>query len=438
MVFAGLAFLGYSHKLGWLFLWLVYFSIAKAGIVFFIYIWDVLLLEVGFLAFLLVGFQKGIRLKKYHPLPLWLLRFVLFKLMLGMGLVKILESSGSWLTLEIMPLFYEYQPLPTFFAWYLFYFPAWFHQVSVVLTLFIELVVPFFIFMNRPFRITAFILICLLQIMIMIAGNFGFFNLLTMVLALLVLDDHSIRPLFARLRVQSWMLHRNEGYHKAGIWLRLGFFAYSLVAGLLYLYLVVNPGRLETVHETNRFFMHSADEYTLAEPLVHFLKPGANYYISNPYALFGAIPRSRIEIYIEGSHDKKTWKRYRYKYKANSIEDRPPVYAPHHARLDHQMYYEGYRHLDPGMTGYLSHFLGNRWMHHLCLRLFQGSKDVSALFADNPFESDPPVWLRFRYYKYRFSSPSEKEKGQWWQSALLNGRYLKTEPFTIEQLSSLP
>ena len=52
-----------------------------------------------------------------------------------------------------------------------------------------ELVAPFFVFGPRPIRLVGFASLVLLQVLIAATGNYGFFNLLTIVLCLSLLDD---------------------------------------------------------------------------------------------------------------------------------------------------------------------------------------------------------------------------------------------------------
>ena len=53
----------------------------------------------------------------------------------------------------------------------------------------IELVVPFFFFGSKRWRRVACVAELLLQLGILVTGNYGFFNLLTMVLCLALLDN---------------------------------------------------------------------------------------------------------------------------------------------------------------------------------------------------------------------------------------------------------
>jgi hypothetical protein len=65
--------------------------------------WDSLLLEVGFLAILLAPFdERPVHASGPSRVALWMLRFVLFKLMLMSGVVKITSGDRVWLHLTAL------------------------------------------------------------------------------------------------------------------------------------------------------------------------------------------------------------------------------------------------------------------------------------------------------------------------------------------------
>ncbi len=101
-------------------LWLIYLSLTAVGREFLSFQWDVLLLETGFLAIFLA--PLGRRLKWPEPqspsrIALWLLRWLLFRLMLESGLVKLLSGDPTWRNLTALTFHFETQPLPTWLGW---------------------------------------------------------------------------------------------------------------------------------------------------------------------------------------------------------------------------------------------------------------------------------------------------------------------------------
>ena len=129
---------------------------------------------------------------------MFLLKFLLFKLMFMSGVVKLtsgdncwgwINHSFHWSALTALDYHYWTQPLPTVFAWFADKHPEWFKKFSVAFCLVVEIIVPFFIWAPRRPRLIAAGLLIFLQLAIAITGNYCFFNLLTIALCLLLIDD---------------------------------------------------------------------------------------------------------------------------------------------------------------------------------------------------------------------------------------------------------
>src|SRR6266496_1203433 len=182
-------------------LFVFYLSLTIAGQTFLSFQWDILLLETGFLAIFLAPWQTWPKRGREPPVSraaLFLLKLLLFKLMLMSGVVKVTSGDDSWGWLDhsfhwsaLTALDYHYwsQPLPTLFAWWADKSPEWFKHFSVAFCLVVEIIVPFFICSPRRPRLIAAGLIIFLQIAIGVTGNYCFFNLLTIALCLLLIDD---------------------------------------------------------------------------------------------------------------------------------------------------------------------------------------------------------------------------------------------------------
>ena len=147
------------------------------------------------------GQRTRLRLLQFHERALFLLKFLLFKLMLMSGVVKLtsgddswgwLNQSFHWSALTALDYHYWSQPLPTVFAWWADKSPEWFKHFSVAFCLAVEIIVPFFIWAPRRPRLMAAGLMIFLQIIIALTGNYCFFNLLTIALCLLLIDDAAI------------------------------------------------------------------------------------------------------------------------------------------------------------------------------------------------------------------------------------------------------
>ena len=126
---------------------------------------------------------------------LWLLRLLLFKLMFSSGCVKLLSGDPNWRNLTALTFHYQTQPLPTWIGWYANQLPLWFQKLSCAVMFAIELGAPFLIFAPRRLRFFGGAAIAFLQTLILLTGNYTFFNLLTLALCLLLLDDFALQTL---------------------------------------------------------------------------------------------------------------------------------------------------------------------------------------------------------------------------------------------------
>jgi hypothetical protein len=124
----------------------------------------------------------------------------------------------------------------------------------------------------------------------------------------------------------------------------------------------------------------------------------------NSYGLFAVMTTTRPEIIVEGSNDGQTWLAYEFKYKPGDVKRRPPWLAPHHPRLDWQMWFAA-----------LARYDDEPWFHNFCIRLLQGSPDVLQLLDKDPFQGRPPRYLRSELYRYHFSDrATRRAEGVWW------------------------
>ncbi len=114
------------------------------------------------------------------------------------GCVKLLGGDSAWHSLTALRYHYETQPLPTWIGWYAHQLPAWVQAASATAMFGIELFVPFLIFAPRRLRQWACLALVFFQVLIFLTGNYGFFNLLTITLCLLLLDDAALRAILPK------------------------------------------------------------------------------------------------------------------------------------------------------------------------------------------------------------------------------------------------
>ncbi len=364
-------------------LFVYYLSVVNAGQVFMGYQWDYLLLEAGFLAI----FLKPLRTR------VWLFRWLLFRLIFESGLVKVLSHDLSWRNLTALAVHYETQPLPTPLAWYMMQAPPWFQKISTGCVFFVELILPFLIFGPRRLKQVAGSGIILLQVLILLTGNYTFFNLLTIALCLFLFDDQMLergkKPKVAEKADVSRRLRRYGPVKLTGN---------PWVSGVLFaLVMILSLTELAGMIGVNA-----------PSPLPAVVSRAAAFGVVNQYGLFANMTTTRPEISIEGSNDGLSWQPYVFKYKPGPLNRAPGWVAPNQPRLDWQMWFAA-----------LGDYRENPWLIRFIQRLLEGSIPVLELIDQNPFAGKPPKYVRAVRYEYKFTTFDERRQtGNWWKREL--------------------
>lgn len=386
--------LGMVPRLSLLLMTLLYLSLYQAGQIFLNFQWDYLLLETGLLAIFLVRGPSWLILLLFH----WLL----FRLRFLSGISKLLSGDPSWGAFTTLNYYFETQPLPHVGSWYAHQLPEWLLQAGTILVLFSELVVPFFIFLPRRFRIFAALLTIVIQTSIIATSNHNFVNLLTILLCLLLLDDRIVGrilpgPLKRRLtgNEESGTLPLFSGITQVALALLI--FAVSLSSA----YRMIGgpvPGELQW--------------YTR-----QLTSLGPRFGIGNVYHIFPTMQTERQELQIEGSSDGVVWKPYIFRYKPGPLATAPPFIVPHQPRLDWMVWFV------PPQSGSMQ-----GWFERLLHRLWQNEPTVIKLLEHNPFSGEQPKYLRVLAYRYHFTTPEERrQSGNWWRREYL-GIFPNTPP----------
>jgi predicted DCC family thiol-disulfide oxidoreductase YuxK len=426
VVLSLLLILGIAPALVLVVLFAFYLSLTVAGQVFLSFQWDVLLLEAGFLSIFLAPWRLWPRELIWRPgsaaqaraspvsrAGLFLLKFLLFKLLLMSGVVKLTSGDDSWGWLNhsfywsaLTALDYHYwsQPLPTVFAWWADKTPEWFKHFSVAFCLAVEIIVPFFIWApRRPRRIAAGLMI-FLQVVIALTGNYCFFNLLTIALCLLLIDDAAIGTTRRDIRAPiNGAPDASPARTSRALPNQLCSYAAIVVI------VVTLP--------INAWLIFSAFKPQSRPPgwLANFYEQLEAFRIVNGYGLFRVMTKDRCEIVIEGSTDGVDWMPYEFKWKPGDVKRAPGWCAPHQPRLDWQMWFAALESPEQ-----------NPWLVGLIVRLLEGSRDVTGLLARNPFPDKPPQYIRAMFYRYRFTDSEERRQtGAWWKRQELR-EYLPT------------
>jgi predicted DCC family thiol-disulfide oxidoreductase YuxK len=372
-------------------LFVLYLSLTIAGQTFLSFQWDILLLETGFLAIFFAPWGWRARADGVVPVSrvgLFLLKLLLFKLMLMSGVVKLTSGDDSWWDLSALDYHYWTQPLPTVLGWWADQHAEWFKKLSVALCLVVEIVAPFFIWAPRRLRQVAAGLLIALQIGIAATGNYCFFNLLTIALCLLLLDDAAFHRVgTARCAVRG---PRSARALPATIVLVL-----TLPINAMLIFSAFKP------------------EAPWPGPIAAIAGCLESFRIVNGYGLFRVMTKSRPEIVIEGSADGIEWRPYEFRWKPGALDKAPGWVAPHQPRLDWQMWFAA-----------LGSYRQNPWFVSLLERLLHNTPEVTRLLARNPFPGAPPAYVRAKLFEYRFTTAEEhRGTGAWWKRAE-RGEYL--------------
>jgi lipase maturation factor 1 len=372
---------------------------------------DGMILEAGFIGLFFAppGLWPGLaRTNSPSRISLFLLRWEWFCIYFGSGSGKIAGGDPSWRNLTAMDDYYQNGPLPTWIGWYAQHLPHWFHASTAFLTLAIELVLVWMVFLPRRFRIACFCIVTPFEIAIILTANYTFLNYLVLALGFLLLDDRlidwilpsRIRALFDPKPAPPSSVDSSPVGWRAQWRARLAPLRMAVAAVCLGLIFYSTGAQLVW-----RVF----PRVPLPEKPVQILAP---FRIAERYGLFESMTHARYEIEFQGSMNGITWTPYPFRYKPQDVNKPPGIYAPYQPRFEWNLWFAS---------------LGNWRQYRFVLfteeRLLLNEPDVLALFASNPFAGAPPKQVRAVVYQYWFTDPQAKrEQGAWWRRELL-GNY---------------
>lgn len=352
----------------WALPWALYLSIVNVGQIWYGFGWESLLLEVGFLAILLGNDRTA-----PPVVVLFLLRWVLFRVEFGAGMIK-MRGDECWRKLTCLDHHHETQPMPGPLSRFFHLLPRPLHRVEVAANHFTQLVVPVLLFTPQPVAGIAATLMIVSQLWLVLSGNFAWLNWLTVVVALATLDP---TPL-AGTREQP----------RAPLWYEV--LVLAVAAGLVVLSYRPARNLVSRRQVMNRSF----------DPL----------HLVNSYGAFGTVSRVRMEVVLEGTADlapraDSVWLAYEFKGKPGDPRRRPRQFAPYHLRLDWMMWFAA-----------LSPVYARSWFTPLVERLLANDRDTLRLLRRSPFAGgSPPRFVRARVFRYRFASAGERrESGAYW------------------------
>lgn len=385
-VLSGVVAAGFANAPMLAVLWGLYLSIVHVGQDWYGYGWESQLLETGFLAIFLCPLLDPRPFPHREPprVVIWLFVWLIFRIMLGAGLIK-LRGDAGWRDLSILSYFFETQPLPNPLSRWFHFLPRPLLQAGVLWNHLAELGAPLLLlYPHRRVRMAGAVIIVLFQLTIMLGGNLSFLNWLTIVPALACFDDLAWkRALPARLA------RRAQAAADQALPSRRQQLTAWTVAGLI---------ALLSIQPTLNLLSAGQIMNTSYDPLE----------LVNTYGAFGSVSQHRYNVVFEGTEaadpqaQNAVWREYLYQGLPTDVKRRPPQVAPYQLRLDWQMWFAA-----------MGSAQDYPWTLHLVWKLLHNEPDALSLFGANPFADRPPRYVRAVLYEYKFAVPGNPD-GVWW------------------------
>lgn len=353
----------------WLFLAFLYLSIVNVGQRFYSFGWETMLVEAGFFAAFLDP-----QWMEPSLLPILMLRWMLFRVELGAGLIKI-RAGGTWKDRTALYYHHETQPMPNPLSRFAHRFPKAALRGGVSFSHFVQIVVPFGLFLPQPVAGLAGLLIVFHQLLLIVFGNYSWLNWLTVVLAFSAFPD-------------SWFAWIGNPSSQALSTRPLVWETAVIGVSLLTVYLSVPVVKNLC---SKRQLMNSSFN---------------RWRIVNTYGAFGSVTTERYEIVIEGTAENRKapeeeWLPYEFKGKPGDPTRIPPQVAPYHLRLDWLMWFLPLR-VPVTATGIAVRGY-EPWFLEFVRKLLEGDRAILRILKYNPFPDKPPKYLRARFFRYTFA-----------------------------------
>jgi len=248
------------------------------------------------------------------------------------------------------------------------------------------------------------------QLLILATGNYGFFNLLTIVLALSLFDDAFWTTVLGRIPGVRRLLVEAEAPGETwptGFVERL-----RRPATAAFLVFALGLGGVQLVRSTGL--------WNPPEAVLSVWRDVAPFQLVNGYGLFATMTEHRPELLLEARRNGGPWRPLDFRWKPDDPSQRPGQAAPYMPRLDWQMWFAALRaeHTPADAAASVRY---DRWLLRFVEGLLAGSPRVWALLGSNPrFRGEDgtilaPDEIRIVRYQYRFTSAAEREgTGDWW------------------------
>ncbi|VBB27603.1 unnamed protein product [Acanthocheilonema viteae] len=340
----------------------------QVGDVFLQFQWDSLLIESGALC-ILIAPLPFVGSSPADNISLYLMRWLVFRLMYSSGVVKLTSHCPLWWDLAATKGIYpRFERSLTFLG-------------TLISAIFIISSLCFFVY---------------------------YFNV--------GIDGFKIASSIAFTMQQF-----DEFVEKSTIWLLyigvIGFFAEVIAAVLRYFTEIHESKLLSLLHlvyviiVATFFFSISTVSFvvisnqsqsqipTIVKYMHHYSK---SYGLTHSYGLFRRMTglHGRPEIILEGSYELNgSWTMFDFYSKPGKLDERPRFVLPHQPRLDWQMWFAA-----------LGTYHNNAFFLSLAYHLLRNNSEVTYLMKKYPFEAKLPNFIRADLYLYHYTKISLKDE----------------------------
>ena len=390
-------------------LWVCQRSLMAVGGPWYGFGWEPQLAEVGFHSLFLVP------LFSLNPLPSmpvpaavsWSFRWLLFRIMLGAGLIKFRSGDRNWRDLTAMDYFYETQPVPNPLTKYFHWMPPVWHKGEVLVNDFVEVVAPWLLIIPGlpvSLRRAGGLIQIIFQFVLVSSGNLSFLNWLTMLPAIFCLDDALLGGLFSpSMRTAA---------ASAAATSRVTPIRHVVSLAFLALILRLSVPVVKNLLSKRQVMNSSFDPLRLV----------------STYGAFGVVNEQREEFVVSSTTSwDSDWKEYEFKVKPGSVNRTPRFISPYHYRLDWQMW----------IAASIKNLSRNPWMFPFLTRLLEQDEGVLSLMASDPWRGSvqKPKYIRVDMYRYKFHKRRPGENNApYWDREFLGRVYPRQGIASIETL----
>ena len=425
VVLSACVVLGFANVPIVLALWVIYGSFVRVGQVWFAFGWEIQILETTLIAAFLVHAWDPRPSRAPSPpiAAIVLMRWLVFRIMLGAGLIK-LRGSACWDDLTCLDAHFETQPIPNPLSPAFHHLPDAVKAAGVAFNHVVELVLPWFVFGPRKLRLVAGMAMVAFQGMLIVSGNLAFLNWLTLVPLVALFDDDFLRRLVPR----RWRARLERPRPPQRDLRQLGI-AFLTGAVIVLLWLPIFGGASPVTHviaagvvlaaalaAAVRYLPRPLDGMQLAVGAFAGLvalksidvvdnlassrqamnRSFDRLALVNTYGAFGSVTLARHELVIEGTLDADpataAWHAYELPCKPGALDRRPCILGPYHHRLDWLMWFAA-----------MAEQPRDRWVIDLVEELLDGTPAIRDLLAHDPFDGQPPRFVRIRRFRYQLA-----------------------------------